>query len=81
MKPGSIQEQAERVLAIVEAGGSRLDLITRMTIYVADVADWPVVNEVYRSFFGDAKPARGVIPTGPLHLGFEVAADCIAAIE
>lgn len=81
---GSITEQATQVLnnirAIVEAGGSRMDHITRMTIYVSDVQHWPAVNEIYESFFGDTKPARGVIPTGKLHLGFDVAADCIAAV-
>jgi len=82
--PGTIEGQALQVFrnirAIVEAAGSRLDHITRITVYVSDVAHWPTVNEVYESFFGEAKPARGVIPTGKLHLGYDVAADCIAAI-
>jgi 2-iminobutanoate/2-iminopropanoate deaminase len=83
-EPGPIEEQARRVLAnlraIVEAGGSRLDRIIRVTIYVSDVSHWPAVNRIYESFFGAARPARGVIPTGKLHLGYDVAADCIAAI-
>jgi 2-iminobutanoate/2-iminopropanoate deaminase len=81
---GPIEQQARQVfgniLAIVEAGGSRLDHITRITIYVSDVSHWPVVDRVYKSFFDKARPARGVIPTGKLHLGYDVGADCIAAI-
>lgn len=81
----TIAEQAQQVLqnvkAIVEAAGSDLHHIVRMTIYVSDVAHWPEVNRIYESFFGSAKPARGVIPTGKLHLNADVAADCIAVVK
>jgi 2-iminobutanoate/2-iminopropanoate deaminase len=81
---GPVAEQALQVFknirAIVEAGGSRLDHIVRVMLYVSSVEHWPAVNAVYESYFGSAKPARGVIPTGKLHLGYDVAADCIAAI-
>lgn len=84
LQEASVKEQAIQVLrnirAIVLAGGSDLDHITRVSVYVSDIEHWPAVNDVYEDFFGEAKPARGVIPTGKLHLGFDVAADCIAAI-
>lgn len=82
---GSIEKQARlvlnNVLAIVRAGGGSADSLLRITIYVSDVAHWPAVNRVYESVLGDCCPARGVIPTGKLHLGADVAADAIAAVE
>ena len=82
---GSIEEQArlvlENVLAIVEAGGGSAGSLLRITIYVSDVAHWLAVNKAYESILGDCRPARGVIPTSKLHLGADVAADAIAAVE
>jgi enamine deaminase RidA (YjgF/YER057c/UK114 family) len=37
------------------------------------------VNEKYAEFFGDHKPARGVVPVGKLHLGLDVAFEVTAA--
>ncbi|KAA1260937.1 RutC family protein [Rubripirellula obstinata] len=84
LQKADVTTQAQRVLenlmAIVRAGGGDAETILRITLYVSDVSLWPAVNEVYEKFFGDVKTARGVIPTGgKLHLGFDVAADAIAA--
>lgn len=81
---GSIEEQTEQALknvkAIVEAAGSDLSRVLKMTIYVADINLWEAVNRVYAKFMGENRPARAVIPTGPLHYGFLIEIDAIAAI-
>jgi reactive intermediate/imine deaminase len=80
---GPIEQQAAQVLrnleAIVVAGGGSLTTILRVTIYLASIDEWSTVNRVYEAHFGNACPARGVIPTGLLHGGAAIAADCIAA--
>ncbi len=83
--PGaSAGAQARRALgsalAIVQAAGSSSDQVVRVTLYLADIADWEEVNGVYAELFGDHKPARGVIPCGNLHGGAKVAVDVIAAV-
>src|SRR4051795_221232 len=59
---GDIETQTELALRNVEAvlhsGGSRLDRVLQMTIYISDIELWSKVNEVYARVMGDHKPAR-----------------------
>jgi 2-iminobutanoate/2-iminopropanoate deaminase len=80
-----IEEQTERVLqnlrAVLEAAGSGLDLVLKMTVYVADVGLWRDVDTACARVFGDHRPARSVVPTGPLHHGALVEVDAVAAVR
>jgi 2-iminobutanoate/2-iminopropanoate deaminase len=82
-KLGAIEEQAEQVLAnlraILEAADSGLDRVLKVTIYIADVEQWGAVNAVYARVMGDHRPARAIVPTGPLHHGFLIELEAIAA--
>ena len=79
---GSIEEQTlqtlKNVKAIVEAAGSDLSKIVKTTVYIADIALWSRVNQVYAEFFGDHRPARAVVPTRNLHYGFLVEIEAVA---
>jgi 2-iminobutanoate/2-iminopropanoate deaminase len=79
---GSIEEQTEQVLknlsAILEAAGSGLDRVVKVTLYVSDISLWGGVNTVYAAFFGDHRPARAVVPTRELHHGFLIEVEAIA---
>jgi 2-iminobutanoate/2-iminopropanoate deaminase len=81
---GTVEEQTTQVLknieAILIASGSELKHVIRVTIYLADIELWDEVNRIYRQFFPEHKPARGVIPVKELHHGFHVAMDVIAAV-
>lgn len=81
---GTVEAQAERVLhnldAILEAAGTDRRHVLKTTVYVADIALWGRVNAVYAAFFGDHRPARAVVPTGPLHYGFLIELDAVAAL-
>lgn len=82
---GSIEEQTELVLAnlqaILEAAGSNLNQVLKVTIYVADISLWGRINAVYARVFGDHKPARAVVPVPELHYGFLLELEAIAAME
>jgi 2-iminobutanoate/2-iminopropanoate deaminase len=82
-KLGSIEEQTEQALnnvaAILKAANSDLSQVLKMTVYVADIELWAAVNAVYARVMGDHRPARAVIPTGPLHYGFLIEIEAIAA--
>src|SRR2546422_6484596 len=58
----STAEQTDQVMknlrAILEAAGSALDNVVKTTVYLADIADFPQMNEVYTKHFGSHKPAR-----------------------
>lgn len=82
---GTIEEQTERALcnvaAILDAAGSGLDRVLKVTVYVADISLWDRVNAVYARIFGAHRPARAVVPTRALHYGFQIEIDAIAAVS
>ncbi len=82
-KLGSIQEQTEQVLrnleGILQAAGSSLDRVLKVTIYVSDISAWDQVNQVYARFFGNHRPARAIVPTRELHYGFQIEVEAVAA--
>lgn len=82
---GSIEEQTERTLrnveAILQAAGSNLSRVLKMTVYVADISQWGAVNAVYARVLGDHKPARAIVPVKELHYGFLIEIDAIAAVN
>lgn len=81
---GTIEEETLKALKnvekIVEAAGSKKEQILRMTLYISDVQLWNRVDGVYKTFFGESKPARTVVPTNELHFGFKIEVEAIAYI-
>ena len=84
-KTGPIEHQTRQVLknlsAILEASGSSLARVLKVTIYISDISLWEKVNKVYSQFFGDHRPARAVVPTRDLHFGFKIELEAIAALD
>jgi len=81
---GTIEEQTRLVLnnlsAILDASGSSLKEVLKVTVYVSNISLWGKVNEVYAEIFGDHRPARAIVPTRDLHFGFKIEVDAVAAI-
>lgn len=79
---GDVKAQAERVLtnleAVLSAAGLGFANVVRATIYLADMADFGVVNECYAKRFGEAPPARACVQAAGLPKGALVEIDCIA---
>ena len=77
-------EQARQVLdnvrVALEAAGSGVPRLVQVRVYVDDVANWPAFNAVYAEWAGAAKPARAVVPTGPLHFGLKVEVEAVALV-
>jgi 2-iminobutanoate/2-iminopropanoate deaminase len=79
----SFEAQARQALAnlpaIVEASGSRLDRILKVTVFIVGVEHWPTFNGIYAEVFGASRPARSVVPVPALHHGYLVEIEAIAA--
>ena len=79
---GDVTAQAHQALrnlaAILEAAGKTLDDVERVGVYLADMADFAAMNEVYREHFRDPYPARTAIGVAALPLGAAVEFDAIA---
>jgi 2-iminobutanoate/2-iminopropanoate deaminase len=69
-------EQLERIL---QAGGSGLDQVAKLTVYVTSVEHWPAVNQFCAARFGSHRPARTIAPCGQLRLESLIELDVIAA--
>ena len=74
--------QARQVLANVQAvlvaAGSSVSRLVQVRVYVASVDHWPAFNAVYAEWAGASRPARAVVPTGPLHHGLLVEVEAVA---
>ncbi len=64
---------------ILHAAGTDLSRALLVTLFVSDIELWSRANAAYAEILGDHRPARSVVPTGPLHLGYQVAVQVIAA--
>ena len=84
LSTGDVREQTELVLrnlgAVLEAAGSSLAQVVKTTVFLADMADFGVMNEVYASRFGDHRPARAAIQAAALPKGCAVEIECVARV-
>jgi 2-iminobutanoate/2-iminopropanoate deaminase len=82
--PGAIAEQTERVMqnlqAVLEAAGSSLDNALKATIYLADLADFQGMNEVYARHVGTQPPARATIEVSALPAGARLEIEIVAHV-
>ena len=82
MVDGDVAAETAQVMdnlkAVLDAAGSSLDRAVKMTIYLSDMDDFAVVNEVYGRYFGDIPPARSTVQAARLPKGANVEIDCIA---
>ena len=80
---GDIGVQTHQVMrnigGVLRDVGLTYDDIVKTTIFLADIGDFPAVNEVYGQYVGDSKPARSTVEAGALPGGFHVEIECIAA--
>ena len=80
----SFAEQCHRVLLnlkiILEAGGSALGNVLKVTIYMQNLAQFNELNEIYSEYFDASKPARACVEVSALPKGVAVEMDAIAEI-
>jgi len=79
---GGLPEQTELVLrnlqAVLEAGGSSLDRVVKVGVFLKDMSQFAAFNEVYARFFPDAPPARTTVEAARLPKEILVEIDAIA---
>jgi 2-iminobutanoate/2-iminopropanoate deaminase len=81
--PGGIEPEAEQTLRNVTAALQRRGLgladVVKCTVFLADIAEWPRFNEVYKRHFQAPYPARSALGANGLAMGARVEVECIAA--
>ena len=82
MVGSDVTAQTERVLqnleAVLAAAGCDFSNVVKTTVYLADMADFVAMNEVYAKYFGDHRPARAAVQAAGLPKGGLVEIDAVA---
>ena len=80
--PGGVAAETARALdnlaAVLTAAGLGLAAVVKTTVYVADLAEWPLMNEVYGRHFTAPYPARAVVQVAALPAGARVEIEAVA---
>ena len=82
---GTFNEQCRLVLenikAVLEAGGSSLDRVVKVTIFLKDMEKFGELNTIYSEYFDVGKPARSCIQAGRLPKDVEVEIEAVALCD
>jgi 2-iminobutanoate/2-iminopropanoate deaminase len=75
------KQTLENISATLERHGASLQELVKCTIFLADIKEWPQMNEVYKTFFSEHYPARSAIAGSGLALDARVEIECIAVLK
>lgn len=68
----------ENVKRVLEAARTSLDDVVKVTVFLRNAEDFPVMNAIYQGYFTKDKPARSTVMTGLALPGMLVEIECIA---
>jgi len=72
------QQSLNNILAIVEAAGLKKENIVKCGVFMKDLSDFGLMNEIYAQFFGSHKPARAAVEVSRLPRDVLIEIDAIA---
>jgi 2-iminobutanoate/2-iminopropanoate deaminase len=82
LAPGGVGPETTQTLRNIErilaAEGASLADVVKVSVYVADMVDFPAMNEAYAAFFPEDPPARITVGGAQLALGARVEIECVA---
>jgi reactive intermediate/imine deaminase len=85
MVPGGVREQIHQVFrnlrAVAEAAGGSLGDTVKLTVFLTDLAHFPVVNEVMAEYFAPPYPARAAVGVTTLPRGAAVEMDAVLVLD
>ena len=83
--PDDIKEQTRNTLnnlkRVLEAGGSSLENVVKVNIYLVNIKDRPAVNEVYQEFFPKDQPGRTCIGNAGFDGNTLIEIECVAVVN
>jgi 2-iminobutanoate/2-iminopropanoate deaminase len=82
MVASDVAAQTERVFenlsAVLTAAGCGFSDVVKTTVFLADMADFAAMNEVYARYFGNHRPARAALQAAALPKGGLVEIEAVA---
>ena len=84
MVTGDVEAQVRRVFenlkAVVLAAGASLDDVVKATVFLTDLKNFALVNQVMAEYFKEPYPARAAVGVAALPRGAQVEVECIVAL-
>ncbi|MBM3321938.1 RidA family protein [candidate division WOR-3 bacterium] len=81
---GDIARETEQVLrnlaAVLDAAGSGMDRVVKVTVFLTDISQFGRMNEVYARHFAEPAPARSAFQVGALPKGAAVEIEAVAEV-
>lgn len=78
---GETRQTLENIKASLEKHGSSLSEVVKCTVFLADIAEWGPMNEVYVEYFHSNPPARSALGSSGLALNARVEIECLATVK
>jgi len=75
------RQALENLKQIVLAGGSALDKVATVDVFLTDIGNFSEFNEIYTEYFLDHRPARAVVEVSGLPRAASVEIKCIARLD
>lgn len=72
------KQTLENLKNVLEAAGSQINNVLKTAVYLADMDDFSVMNEVYATYFHKPYPARATVQVAELPRGALIEIECIA---
>lgn len=73
------EQSLKNVKAILEEAGLTMQNVVKTTVFLADMADFAAMNEVYSSYFSEPYPARSAVAVKTLPKAALIEIECVAA--
>jgi len=68
----------ENIKQVLEAAGSSLSDVVKTTVFITDIDDFAPMNEIYKGYFTEDRPARSTVVTGLVNPDMLIEVECIA---
>jgi 2-iminobutanoate/2-iminopropanoate deaminase len=85
VEAATVEDQTRQVFknlaVILEAAGSGLDRVVKMTVFMTDLGEFAAMNAVYAEHFAGDPPARSTVEVSALPLGVRVEIEAIATVD
>ena len=75
------KQSLENVKAILEAAGTSLNNVVKTVVFVKNMDDFKIVNEIYGTYFSENKPARSCVEVSKLPMDAVIEIEAIATVE
>lgn len=79
---GDIVKETHQVFAnlkaILEAAGTSFNQVVKTTVFVSDINNFDIINEIYANYFGDHRPARSLVEVAKLPKGVSLEIEVVA---